>query len=301
MKIEQLIVQYLYSNKQVTLQDIGSFIISSDINIPTDNDKETVLPENAIEFKYNPKATEDEGLINYIVENTRKIKPLATSDLESFIILNKQFLNIGKPLIMAGLGTLQKTQAGEYSFVQAGSSHVMTGDLPKVVTEKIIDKVTFATPPKEKNTGINKMALIAIGIILLGLLGATAYYFLNKTKSSENENELVSTKKDSTVLQVSDTGNLKTTMDTTVTVAKIKTSAADSNSFYIVIKEYQDLAMAQKRLVKLTGYGNNLVLSTKDSVTYKMKMPFKLPITDTLRVRDSLNKFFQAKTYVELP
>ncbi len=297
MKMEQLIVQYLYSNKKVTLQDIGEFIISTDINIPVDSEKDTLLPENAIEFTYNPKAAVDEGLIQYIVDNTRKIRPLATSDLDSFINLNKQFLNIGKPLIMEGLGTLQKTQAGGYAFTQSSTSHVMTKEPPTLVTEKTIEKISFATPPKENTNRNNKLVLFGIvGILLLAAIGFTAYYFINKNKSSNTEqkqNEVVVENKEKAV----DTTNKPIA---NVAVAK-PIVIADSNSFYIVIKEYQDLAIAQKRLKTLTGYGNNLVLTTKDSISYKMRMPFKKPMQDTARVRDSLSKFFKAKTYIELP
>jgi hypothetical protein len=180
MKMEQMIVQYLYSNKKVTLQEIGTFNISSDINIPVDSEKDTIMPENYIEFTYDAKAGVDEGLIDYIVSHSRKIKPLATSDLESFISLNKQFLHIGKPLVMEGLGTLHKTQAGDYAFAQAGTSHVMLQDTPKIVTEKIIEKVSFATPPKDKSSGANKIAIVAVlGFIVLGAVGSK---FLPKLK-----------------------------------------------------------------------------------------------------------------------
>jgi hypothetical protein len=308
MKMEQLIVQYLYSNKKVTLQDVGTFTISSDINIPVDSEKDTVLPENAIEFKYDPKAGIDEGLIDYIVANSRKIKPLATSDLESFISLNKQFLNIGKPLVMEGLGTLHKTQAGDYAFAQAGTSHVMLQDTPKIVTEKIIEKVSFATPPKEKSVGINKMAVVGVlGFVVLGALGLLAYYFINK-KNNDVGNENIET---STALKdtTSNTSTNTTVISDTIAAKKLKDSLAairsvntsDTNSFYIVIKEFTDLALAQKRYTILTNYGNKLVLTTRDSITYKLRMPFKKPLADTLRVKDSVGIFFQAKTYVELP
>jgi hypothetical protein len=304
MKMEQLIVQYLYSNKKVTLQDIGTFTMNSDVVIPQEADKDTVLPENAIEFVYDPRAGVDEGLIQYIVENSRKIRPLATSDLESFVILNKQFLNIGKPLIVEGLGTLQKTQEGIYSFTQSGVSHVTAKDAPKVITEKINEKVNFTTPKKEISTGINKKLVATIAaVVLLAGLSYAAYYFITKNKDAgevvEKETGVAST----------DTSLVKNNSDTSTTL-KIKDSTTkiisanninDSNSFYVVIKEYQDLLMAQKRLQKLNSYGNKLILTTKDSITYKMKMPFKLPLTDTLRTKDSLAKFFQAKTYIELP
>ena len=60
MKIEQLIAQYLYINKKVSLQDIGVFYLAQNVILPTDSDKDAVLPENAISFEYNPKATQDD-------------------------------------------------------------------------------------------------------------------------------------------------------------------------------------------------------------------------------------------------
>ncbi|MEQ1554567.1 MAG: hypothetical protein ABL929_10330 [Ferruginibacter sp.] len=303
MKIEQLIVQYLYSNKKVILQEIGAFEISNDINIPVDSEKDTILPENTIVFTHNPKASIDDGLITFIVENTRKIKPLATSDLESFIGLNKQFLNIGKPLIIEGLGTLIKTQNGDLSFLQATTSHIQIKEQPKLITEKQNDTISFTTAPKATKEPINKKLIFGIvASVFFGVISFFTYkYFTNKSHNTNDitAENIVDTAITTHATNVTDTLSTTNIIDTS---SKINTAnIIDSNIFYVVIKEYQNLAIAQKRLNTLTSYGNKLVLTTKDSVTYKMRMPFKLPITDTLKVRDSLNKFFQAKTYIELP
>jgi hypothetical protein len=302
MKLEQLIVQYLYINKKVVLQEIGHFAISDDITIPTEADKDTVLPENAIQFKYDPKAGVDEGLINYIMENTRKIRPLATSDLESFSMLNKQFLNIGKPLIMEGVGVLQKVNDGSYAFTQSGTSHVTVQEAPKMVTEKLKEKITFATPQKEASSGGGKWVILSlVGLLLIGSALA-AYYFITKNKAESDapvaaNKEVVEKEKTPTTTGTDTTKKADTSLVKTIAPKP----SNDSSTFYIVIKEYQDLAMATKRLEKLVSYGNKLVLTTTDSVTYKMKMPFRLPLTDTLRIKDSLSVFFQAKARVELP
>ena len=118
MKVEQLIVQYLYNNKKVSIQDIGIFTISPDIIMPTESDKDINLPDGSIQFEFDSKAEKEDALIDFIIQHSRKIRPLATSDLESYSILSRQFLNIGKPLIIEGLGTLQKNQQGSYDFTQ---------------------------------------------------------------------------------------------------------------------------------------------------------------------------------------
>ncbi len=297
MKTEQLIVQYLYSNKKVTLQDIGVFNITSEIHIPEDSDKDIVLPADTIQFAYDPKAPVDDGLVAFIIESTRKIKPLAYSDLESFIILNKQFLNIGKPLVFEGIGTLQKTQAGDYAFTQATSSHVTTEEIPKLITEKIKEKVSFATPQKEKNTGNNKVALWGLLGLFILIIAVAAFFILNKNDSSS-----ATVMAENTAVDTLPAGKIDTVVNPTPDKKPLATAPlTDSNTFYIVIKEFTNFALADKSLKKLTSYGNNVVLTTKDSLNYKLRMPFMKPITDTLRVKDSVSKFFQAKTYVELP
>ncbi len=87
MKIEQVIVLHLFNNKVVTLQGIGTFRLDPSVSLPADIEKDNVIPENAASFEYNPKATEDDSLIDSIVKHTTKIKPLASADLDSFLML----------------------------------------------------------------------------------------------------------------------------------------------------------------------------------------------------------------------
>ncbi len=300
MKTEQLIVQYLYKNKKVTLQDIGSFVLSPEINIAPDADKDMALPPDAISFEYDPKAIADEGLVNYIVEHTRKIRPLATSDLESFIILNKQFLNIGKPLVLEGLGTLEKAQAGGYSFTQAGTSHYMPEEAPKIVTENYNDTVSFATPPKEKSAGNGKAALIGIIAVAAVAVALAAWYFINRN-SGETDTAVTEILTEDSATAKQDT--IKASLQQLPVKDSMPAPKAltDTNSFYIVIREYNNKEKAEKALAKLTSYGNRLTLVAVDSAHYKLRMPFKLPVADTLRIKDSLAKYFAAKTAVELP
>lgn len=294
MKTEQLIVQYLYTNKKVTLQDIGTFTISPEINIPAESDKDTTLPANAIHFDFDPKAGVDEGLIAYIVEHTRKIRPLAASDLESFVILNKQFLNIGKPLVFEGMGTLLKTQAGDYSFTQSGTSHFIHEDAPKMVTENYNDEVSWATPPKEKNNGSGKLLLIGIVAVLVIGAGIAAYYFINRNKG-ENTAVAEQAAKDTTATKVADTAVKPAPV---VPVQHVP----DTNSFYIAFtKTYKTEAAAVKAYETHTKYNSKIQLVTKDSLGFRLRVPFQSALADTLRAKDSVSRFYAVKADVELP
>lgn len=294
MKLEQLIVQYLYSNKKVSIQDIGTFTISPDVIIPAENEKETALPENAIQFEFNAKELKDDGLIDYIINQSRKIRPLASADLESYSLLSKQFLNIGKPMIIEGIGTLQKNQQGSYEFEQGQNVNPKMTSNPVTIKENVQDEISFSTPAKEPSSGKGIM-LLAIAIFLLITAGALYYFFVLKNSDTPAEQ---------TELIIPAADSLENTMDTTAILQKDTTlkvnPLVDSSTFKIVIKNYPSKEAANKAFERLSKYGHKLIVTTKDSITYQLKMPFTTPLSDTLRAKDSLRIFFGGQPTIEL-
>jgi hypothetical protein len=301
MKVEQLMVQYLYQNKKVTLQDVGSFFVAPGFDIMADSDKEVVLPEGAIQFEYNSKAPQDEGLIDFIVQHSRKIKPLATSDLESYSILSRQFLNIGKPLIIEGLGVLQKNQKGTYDFHQG---HAVTSKMeaaPVAMREKQQEEISFATKPREVSSSKNWM-LGALLVFVLCTAGAVVYFMTRDSQELPvTENNLLLT--DTAAATVTDTNTIRradTARAVVDSVSRMPAPSSDGFSFKVVLKEYPTKIAADKAFEKLTAYGHKLVLTQKDSGSFKISMPFTTPLSDTLRAKDSLKRFFGGKPYIEL-
>ena len=298
MKIEQLLVQYLYNNKKVSLQDIGTFTISSDIVIPLDNEKDTILPPGTIDFNFDGRTPLDEGLVDFIVQQTRKIRPLASSDLESYSILNKQFLNIGKPLIIEGLGVLQKSQQGNYEFTQGNTYNTKMDAAPSQMREKQSEEISFKSTEKREKTAPKRGLLLFVGLVFLVVLGAAIYYFVtNKPKDVVADTNTYTTDTPvvaATVPVVADTIP-KAVADTT----KVAPAANDGYTFKVVIKEYSNKLSADKAFTRLTSYGHKLVLSPIDSLRYKISIPFTTALSDTTRAKDSLSKFFQSKTYID--
>lgn len=298
MKIEQLIVQYLYSTKKVKLQGIGTIKLDPTVVLPAENDKEKdfVMPENAFQFEYNLKADEDEGLIKYIVEHTRKILPLASADLDSYVMLAKQFLNIGKPLVIEGVGTIQKNQLGDYTFIPGNFITPKIDDFPKQLREKRDETVSFESEGRTDNSRRN--LLIGITTLVLILAGLRIYYALVYNKNTGSE-PFVQTE----ALPPADTTHTDSITQPTIdTTAPIKAPVinADGTIFRIIIKSYAASQAAQKAYDRLTYYGHKLELIKIDSLKYELAMPFKTPLSDTLRAKDSLRRFFGGKPYVKL-
>ncbi len=301
MKVEHLIVQHLYKTKSVTLQGIGTIHLDPAVHIPDEGDRNTDIPENAFSFEYNLRAGEDPALIDFVVQQTRKIKPLASADLESYTILAKQFLNIGKPLTIEGIGTLLKNQSGVYEFT-AGHfiSPKVTEEIPKQLKEK--EEVPFSfehEAPKQR--GVNKNLLLFLFIILFaGLAGMGLYYFIFKNKSPKTE--IVQEEQQQVPLPQDTITNKDTTHTAAIdsnqnTVAQTSV-VKDSNNFKIVLKEYPSEAAVNKAFAKLTSYGHKLVIIKIDSAKYQLAMPFTTALSDTSRAKDSLKIFFGGKPYV---
>jgi len=298
VKIEQLIVQYLYLTKQVTLQGIGTIKLDPAVTLPAENDKDKnfVMPENAFQFLYNLKATEDEGLVNYIVQHTTKILPLASSDLESYSMLAKQFLNIGKPLVIGGVGTVQKNQQGDYQFIPGVFVTPKIDDFPKQIREKRDESVSFESEGKTDNSRRNLIIGITALMLLLGGLGI--YYWLSHNQSYEAEPVVQAItaadtlKTDSLPKDISQTP--VATSNLTDTAAKITAAPlpTDSNGFKMVLKNYNSYEAAQKAYNRLRSYGHKIEVVKIDSSLYQIVMPIKAPLADTSRAKDSLRRFF---------
>ncbi len=334
MKIEQLIVQYLYQEKKVTLEGIGSFYLSPEISIST-SEEPVLLPENSIRFELNSKATADEGLIKFIVEKTRKIKPLAVSDLESFSILGKQFLNLGKPLNIKELGSLLKHQNNEYEFTQA--TNILSIQEPTSSTntpEKPTTKITKTT--KQQNIDFSAPAPIAskkkiiIPIIVLIFVVAAMVVLFVKFGSKNNKDiveEKITTPDTTQVVNntppppppspapvpVQDT--LIPVKDTIAAIPTPSIPAKDTVKpkppkpvslpvvgYKVVVREYADKESADKGMIALSRFefGKNLILYAKDTNSYKIAVAVRSTFKDTTRVKDSLRNLFGKKTSIDL-
>ena len=291
MKIEQLLVQHFYNSGEVTLQGMGTFTLSPDFVAPKENDKDALIPDNAISFKYNPRAGEDDDLINFIVQQTRKMKALAAADLDSYLVLGKQFLNIGKPFKLEGMGMLVKNQQGDLEFTKGQVFHTKMETSPAALKEKA-EKTEISFASENKTPPGNKKGLLLAALLIgLGLIGTTAWYFLIKKNNTENIPAIQT-----------DTAKLVIVKQDSVVLPATKPSVADDGyNFKVVIMVTADSAAALSRMNALTKRGHKIIMYSKDSGYYKLAEPFTLPLADTSRIKDSLNSYYyNGKAFIEL-
>ncbi len=72
------------------------------------------------------------------------------------------------------------------------------------------------------------------------------------------------------------------------------TSEASSNNTYtfkIVFFQTANYEEALRKLNEIIGFGHSPVMH-KSGMLYEVAMPFSLPLTDTLHIKDSLDQFY---------
>ena len=294
MKIDQVLIHYLLKHKQLPLQGIGTFRLEAVLPDTADPDKPIIIPENAISFQYDPKVAEDKNLIDFIIENTRKIRPLASSDLESYLMLGREFLNIGNPFILPNIGTLQKTNSGELVF--KGGQHAAD----KIGTQRVkiedegaekYEENMFNDYQRKHKTQNGNTILIAVSLLVVGFIAWAVWrYAFN---NEEQQEKLSST---NMIVPLPDSSQKTDSFSTTNPLLNANNNVfrnpLDSFTFQVVVNEFTNSQAALARLAQLKSYGRNVILYTNDSITYKIAEPFMRPLADTTKVLDSLSRYY---------
>jgi hypothetical protein len=182
LKISVLIAQYFYQNKVLNLPGIGSFYLDESIDVQSIGNKNDLLEH--IHFAQKTINRPDDSLIEFIRKHTGKIKPLAESDLDTFVADGKLMLNIGKPFHIDGVGTLQKNKEGEYQFTPGAPVVQRLEPLPALPVQEwenerpvkkrsVFDESSYDTPNNNRRILIG--AGIVVGLIIIIWGGYSVY------------------------------------------------------------------------------------------------------------------------------
>lgn len=294
LRFDLLLAQYLYKNKKLNLPGIGRFEADSSVFVPEENDKQKP-PLGGIAFHDVTVTKADDDLIEFIKEQTGKMKPLAISDLESYLTLGKQFLYIGKPFYLEGIGTLQLKKNGRFEFLPG---EYITTKLEDPNIERSEGKKRSVheedRAQQESNNNTIKIIMLFLGIaVAVGLIGWGGYYFYNMyTNQQETSvlNDTTNSRQDS-VYSLLSTDSLKpAAQGTKDSVANIGNARAGYFKFIVEITD--DKLRAQNRYKDLRSYGNKIQIETTDSTNYKLFYNLRATPADTSRIRDSLNRWY---------
>ncbi len=255
------------------------------------------MENGGIQFSNTADKELSAELIEFIKTHTGKMTALASSDLESFIMLNRQFLNIGKALHLEGIGTLVKAKEGTIEF--------SPGDM---VLERFDERMPEARkasvfeehPRYDTGNGAGRKLGLIIGIATtLGIIiwGGWKWSQRGVNGSANDSSAAVAViqpepvpQSDSAASLVSDSISRRPLIDTTRA-----TGLSLAGRYKFIIETTNRKERAMRRYNQLTEIRSGIRLETADSITYKLY--FVLPATpaDTTRIKDSLKIFYASR------
>jgi hypothetical protein len=300
MKIANLIPVYLAQKKNIELQGLGRFTF---IGEAVENSQEDfVFPEGSLHFESDPKAGLSEDLIRFMTEKSGKVRSLVISDLDSFIQLGIQFLNLGKPFEIPGIGQIKRNGQGKIEFIQGEAlrSKVELREQPKTEKASQHDNISFRAEKKKGKPFPNKNRFIAI-LLLVMLIITYLLIANNQKKSAKSIVKTIPPQSDNSIHAGKDSAQHTYLVNVDSSGQPIDSSLnSTARGFRIVVKEYASYSRAAgfKRLLESH---HEIIVFTRDSSIFKVAIPFDEPLKDTTRIRDSIRYMLGLPVHVELP
>jgi nucleoid DNA-binding protein len=296
VKFDDLLAQYLYEKKSLQLQGIGTFELDKAVSLPNEQDKQIYYPIEGLTFIYNTKDVTNEDLVTFLVKKLGKIQPLVRSDLDSYLSNIKQFINIGKPYTIEGIGTLHKNNQGTYEFTPGNFLPVKEELSPKRESGE------HSIHPSERKTkrksgsgkGLALTLLILASLAVLAGIGWGIYTFFLSEESAVTANT-----RDNVLPTTSewDSASQQTKSDTTLSL-----NPSDSVSYKMIFETTPSLSRVNSRTAFLRKEGMNVGVDTsmaENVVKYRMYISVKSLPGDTSRIKDSLFRIFERPIRVQ--
>ena len=306
MKIPLLLVEYLYKNRKMALPGLGIFTLDQSVVLPEENDRTLLSMPNAVQFQNANIAAADKELISFIVENTGKIKPLAISDLDSYLNLGTEMLNIGKPFHLEGIGTITKNRSGKFDFTP-GEYTVFKENTPAPDHEKKklypTEKKQLNTQPSIQNRNILKVTALIAALIIVGLGGWMMYKKNNPgvTGNNPDTSSVVQTQQSSAKDSLAADSSARHDSSKNSGKDSIHPSTVNSqpSTYKFVILTTYNKPHALRRYKQLIGFDLKAHLYQKDSTFFKVYFQFPALAKDTIQIKDSLRKQYAHEVTIE--
>ena len=302
MKFDDQLAAYLYENKTLKLEGLGTFILNSKVSIPNTQEKEVYYPIEGLSFTFDPKSTTDENIIFFLVKKLGKIEPLIRSDLESYLSNIKQFINIGKPYTIEGVGTLSKNNQGIYEFTPGNF-------LPaKEELNPHRENAEHNYPVRSSSSAGRVIATILIVVAALAALGGIGWGITHFVSRQETPNEELGQQgQTDTISHLANIEKPAAKIPPAAVVSKPDTTSntttkGDSVNYKMIFEITKTRARAERRTLQLQSlhsYTKYDSIRIADSLFYRLYLPLKAKPADTTHLKDSLKIFFGHKIRIE--
>jgi hypothetical protein len=306
LKIPLLLVEYLYKNRKMALPGLGFFTLDKSVVLPAENDRDLLSMPNAVQFQNANIAAADKELITFICENTGKIKPLAISDLDSYLNLGTEMLNIGKPFHLEGIGTITKNKSGKFDFAPGAYTLIKEHtDAHEHGKKKLYpsDKKQLNLPASIQSRNLTKLGVLIVALAIVGW-GGWMMYKKNKPAASEINPDTSSVVQQQQPAATDSLAGAAARHDSSKNAIKDSVHPSTVNgqlstSYKFIILTTYNKPHALRRYKQLIGFDLKAHLYQKDSAFFKVYFQFPALAKDTIQIKDSLRKQYAHDVTIE--
>jgi hypothetical protein len=239
--------------------------------------------------------------VNFIAERTGKNKTLIQSDLESYFELTRQFINIGKPYELEGIGFISLGKSGEYVFTPFETAEGKE-------EHKASKKKQHAHIVTEQKRSSKSFLMFVAFLIIVGVLGVIGWgtYKLFTAKGITNINDTTTVNNTASPVDTTASSTPVTLNKDTTTVKNDSTQVIkndslnyknDSLNYKFIFDRTSSLEKASDRIDELKIIFSKDVsfdsVKADSNTIYRLFLKQKLPSADTAKMKDSLQRYFQ--------
>ncbi|MCC6762003.1 MAG: hypothetical protein IT252_12350 [Chitinophagaceae bacterium] len=296
MTVEQLITLFVYQHGEISLQGIGHIRLLDAVPDAEYIQKNKSVPITGIEFKHVKTAATSPDFIRFYATQRGKIASLAENDIEAYLSMAVQFLNIGNPFEIKGLGALAKNKDGVLSLTPGYFLAIKAEEAMGKLKERHVEDPAHHGPgaayDEEKRNRMSPQTKGILAIVLLVLLVVVGWWMYKAfvaTPETASTESLSPVNTDTLVAQQVDSA-------ATAQPAPALPDSLQPRNWKVIFRETSNVKKAivlnqfdtLKQQLKTPVY-----LETTDSVRFTFYTISSSAVKDTAQLRDSLRRYFK--------
>ena len=296
MTVEQLITLFVYQHGEISLQGIGQIRLLDAVPDAEYIQKNKSVPITGIEFKHLKTAATSPDFIRFYATQRGKIASLAENDIEAYLSMAVQFLNIGNPFEIKGLGALAKNKDGVLSLTPGYFLAIKAEEAMGKLKERHVEDPAHQGPgaayDEEKRNRMSPQTKGILAIVLLVLLVVVGWWMYKAfvaTPETASTESLSPVNTDTLVAQQVDSA-------ATAQPAPALPDSLQPRNWKVIFRETSTVKKAivlnqfdtLKQQLKTPVY-----LETTDSVRFTFYTISSSAVKDTAQLRDSLRRYFK--------
>lgn len=296
MTVEQLITLFVYQHGEISLQGIGHIRLLDAVPDAEYIQKNKSVPITGIEFKHVKTAATSPDFIRFYATQRGKIASLAENDIEAYLSMAVQFLNIGNPFEIKGLGALAKNKDGVLSLTPGYFLAIKAEEAMGKLKERHVEDPAHHGPgaayDEEKRNRMSPQTKGILALVLLALLVVAGWWMYKAfvaTPETASTESLSPVNTDTLVAQQVDSA-------ATAQPAPALPDSLQPRNWKVIFRETSNV----KKAIVLNQFDTlkqqlktPLYLETTDSVRFTFYTISSSAVKDTAQLRDSLRRYFK--------